>query len=265
MASYFEVTNDNNKIVIDDTYENLSFVHTSEVITVQAADERNVNGNGWQNLSDGAYGRYETYSRVYLFGEVGIIDGGKVPSYLGIRQIGATEQNYTQVSVYTVFDTVDTSKAVGFKYRIYSMIAGAQYQVVSYTDLENRVPSKEGLQIYNENRKLVFDAALGFLQVMDSQYHKRDLYSSAVETFEVYNSTLPGIDFDRVFLIPRQRPYAMTGGTIITNFRQYVPRLRKDLATGKIYVDLAMWGKTGGSRLQQYQYVFSFMVAYVQF
>ena len=266
VASYFEVVNDNNKIVIDDTYENLSFVHFSEIVTVQASDER-VGGSGlpWTAISDGSYGRYETYSRTYLFSEVGIVENGRIPSYAGIRQVGSDEQNYTIVGIQQVNDPANSSKIIGFRYRIYSMVAGARYQMVCYTDLSNRVPSKEGLQIYNADRKLVFDAALGFLQVMDSQDHRRDIYSSKVESFPVYNSTLPEIDFNRVYLIPRQRPFATTGGTIIVNYRQYVPRMRRDPTTRQIYVDLGMWGNTGGSRLQQYQYTFSFMVAYVQF
>lgn len=263
MASYFEVKNDNFNVVIDDTYENLSFVHVSDILTIQASDERSSNGIGWQNLSDGAYGRYQAYSRVYLYKDVGIIEGSKVPSYPGIRQINTNEQSYSMVAVEQV--TNESGVIVGFRYRVNSMELGAQYQMVSFTELENRTPSKEGLQIYNENRKLIFDAAYGFMQVMDSQYHKRDVFSNAVESFPVYNSTLPDLDYNRMYLIPRQRPYAMTGGTIITNFRQYVPRMRRDPVTRQLYVDLAMWGKTGGSRLQQYQYVFSFMVAYVQF
>ncbi|HHX4894659.1 TPA: hypothetical protein ACVB8O_002139 [Acinetobacter baumannii] len=269
MASYFEVKNDNFNVVIDDTYENLSFVHFSDVVTIQASDERGVDSVGWQNISDGAYGKYQAYSRYYTFEEVGIINK-KVPSYVGIRQVNAAnpnEQSYAMVAAYPGYATFNdpSTPVVGFYYRINSMELGAQYQMVSYTELENRTPSKEGLQIYNENRKLIFDAALGFLQVMDSQYHKRDVFSSAVQSFPVYNSTLPELDYNRMYLIPRQRPYAMTGGTIITNFRQYVPRMRRDPVTRQLYVDLAMWGKTGGSRLQQYQYVFSFMVAYVQF
>lgn len=270
MASYFEVKNDNFNVVIDDTYENLSFVHFSDVVTIQASDERKGStGLSWDKLSNGAYGKYQASSRYYTFEEVGIINK-QVPSYVGIRQVNAAnpnEQSYTMVAALPAYATFNdpSTPVVGFYYRINSMELGAQYQMVSYTELENRTPSKEGLQIYDENRKLIFDAALGFLQVMDSQYHKRDVFSSAVQSFPVYNSTLPELDYNRMYLIPRQRPYAMTGGTIITNFRQYVPRMRRDPVTRQLYVDLAMWGATGGSRLQQYQYVFSFMVAYVQF
>lgn len=267
--TYFEVKNDNNVVVIDDTYENLSFVHFSDVVTIQASDERAVDSVGWQNVSSGAYGKYQASSRYYTFDEVGI-SNKQVPSYVGIRQVNAAnpnEQSYTMVAALPAYATFNdpSTPVVGFYYRINSMELGAQYQMVSFTELENRIPSKEGLQIYNENRKLIFDAALGFLQVMDSQYHIRDLYSSATQSFPVYNSNLPNIDYSRMFLIARQRPYATTGGTIIINYRQYVSRLRKDAATGQIYVDLGMWGAIGGNRLQQYQRVFSFMVAYVQF
>ena len=269
MAKYFEVRNDNNIIVIDDTYSNLSFVHFSDVVTVQASDERKSGDIPWYNISDGAYGKYQSYSRTYTYDEVGLNDQS-MPSYIGIRQINSSnpnEQGYAVAQVISVYSTPDDSSTprVGFRYRIYSMELGAQYQMVSYAPLRSRVSSQEGLQIFNEGGGLVFDASYGFLQVMDSQYHKRDLFSSAVQSFPIHNSTLPDLDYNRIYLISRQLPFAKTGGTITVNTRQYVPRIRRDSVTGQLYVDLAMWGKTGGSRLQQYQYVFSFMVAYVQF
>ena len=263
--TYFEIRNDNNAIVIDDTYENPSFVHFSETVTVKIDDERRNNDISWERMSDGAYGRFESYSRVYTLSELGLVD--RVPDYVGIRRVDSIGGSFAFVSIYSVYavDGDYTSGVVGFKYKINSMDLGAQYQMVSFADLASRVPSKSGLAIYNSSNKLVFDAELGFMQVMDSQYHLRDLYSSATQSFPVHNSGLPGLDYSRMFLISRQRPYATTGGTIIINNRQYVPRLRKDAATGQIYVDLGMWGAIGGNRLQQYQRVFSFMVAYVQF
>lgn len=263
--TYFEVKNDNNVVVIDDNYENLSFIHFSDILTVQASDERKGStGLSWDRLSDGSYGKYESFSRTYMAEELGLLRG--VPSYLGIRRVDSIGGSFAFVSPYYVYAIEGdyTSEIVGFKYKVNSMDLGAQYQMVSFSDLGNRVPSTSGLAIYNSDRKLIFDAELGFMQVMDSQYHIRDLYSSATQSFPVYNSNLPDIDYSRMFLITRQRPYATTGGTIIVNYRQYVPRLRKD-ANNQIYVDLGMWGAIGGNRLQQYQRVFSFMVAYVPF
>lgn len=264
VSTYFEVKNDNNVVVIDDTYQNLSFVHFSEVVTVVASDERRYNDNiGWDRMSDGSYGKYESYSRLYTYEELGLTDA---PSYIGIRRVDSLGGGFT-MATFTSVHAIDgdyTSEIIGFKYRIYSMDLGAQYQMVCFADLNLRVPSREGMAIYNEKEELIFDAALGYMQVMDSQYHIRDLFSSATQSFPVHNSNLPDVDYNRMFLISRQRPYATTGGTIITNYRQYVPRLRKD-ANNQIYVDLGMWGAIGGNRLQQYQRVFSFMVAYVQF
>lgn len=264
--TYFEVRNDNGNVVIDDNYQNLSFVHFSEIITVQASEERNYQGPdgtwySWTQRSDGAYGRYESYSRVYTLEE---LDLTAAPSYMGIRRVDSIGGGFTIPAVIRVYSPTDSTQLIGFRYRIYSMEAGAQYQLVSFAPLSARIPSREGLAIYNSNGQLVFDAALGYMQVMDSQYRIRDLYSGATESFPVHNSGLPDLDFSRMFLITRLHPYATTGGTIIINHRQYVPRLRKD-AEGRVYVDLGMWGKTGGSRLQQYQRVFNFMVAYVHF
>ena len=252
--TYFQLVNDNNVVVIDDTYQNLSFVHTSDHITVQPGEERTRNGLEWWQLSDGSYGKYETYSRVYTFAELGL---SVIPSYIGIRRVDSISGGYTIVAAIAVDN-------IGFIYRIYSMDVYATYQIVAYAYPQHLSRSSEGLQIFNANGGLVFDAARGFMQVMDSQYHLRDLYSDYTQSFWVYNSNLPDVDFGRMYLISSQRPYATTGGTIIINSRQYVPKLRKD-GSNQIYVDLGMWGNIGGSILQQYQPVFSFMVAYVPF
>lgn len=262
--TYFEIRNDNNVVVIDDTYQNLSFVHTSDIVTVVASDERRYNANiGWDRMSDGSYGKYESLSRLYTYEELGLTNA---PSYVGIRRVDSIGGGFT-LATFTSINAIEgdyTTEIIGFKYRVYSMELGAQYQLVCFADLKDRVHSREGMAIYNEKGELIFDAALGYMQVMDSQYHVRDLFSSATQSFPVYNSNLPGVDYSRMFLISRQRPNATTGGTITVNYRQYVPRLRKD-ASNQIYVDLGMWGAMGGKRLQQYQKVFSFMVAYVQF
>lgn len=260
--SYLRIENDNGVVVIDDTYSNPCFVHRSELITVQASDERKSGSVGWANMSDGMYGKYETYSRVYTLEELGLKSA--YLAYIGIRRVDAMGGGATIVSSSAVYSDSNSTQLIGIRYRIYSMDVGAVYQIASFSSLDNVVLSKEGLQIFNANSEIVFDAARGYMQVMDSQYHIRDLFSSATQTFEVYNSHLPDVDYSKMFLISRQRPQATTGGTIITNYRQYVPRLRKD-ANNKIYVDLVMWGKTGGNRLQQYQRVFSFMVAHVHF
>jgi len=260
--TYFEVRNDNNVVVIDDNYQNLCFVHTSEIVTVQASDEKSSNGYDWTILSDGSYGRYESFSRVYTFEELGLVRFG--PSFVGIRRVDSIDGGFTILAAVAVMDSSTPPQQIGFKYRINSMEVGAQYQMVGFAYLQYMKPSTEGLQIYNAKQELVFDAARGYMQVMDSQYHLRDLYSSATQSFSVYNSNLPDVDYSKMFLISRQRPMATTGGTIITNNRQYVPRLRKD-GSNQIYVDLGMWGAIGGNRLQQYQRVFSFMVAHVHF
>ena len=260
--TYFEIRNDNNVVVIDDNYQNLCFVHKSEIVTVKASDEKYSGNLGWQNLSDGSYGRYESFSRIYTFEELGLVRFG--PSFVGIRRVDSIDGGFTMLATIAVMDSSTPPKQIGFKYRINSMEVGAQYQMVGFTYLSYMTPSKEGLQIYNAKQELVFDAARGYMQVMDSQYHLRDLYSSATQSFSVYNSNLPDVDYSKMFLISRQRPMATTGGTIRINNRQYVPRLRKDLSN-KIYVDLGMWGAIGGNRLQQYQNVFSFMVAHVHF
>ncbi len=261
--TYFEIKNDNNVVVIDDTYQNLSFVHFSEIVTVKAEDERRYNNISWDRIDDGANGKYESFSRTYTYKELGLT---YAPSYIGIRRVDSNGGGFAIASYYSVhaIDGDYTSEIIGFKYRIYSMDLGAKYQMVCFAELRDRVPSRSGLAIYNEKRELIFDAELGYMQVMDSQYHIRDLFSSATQSFPVHNSSLPGVDYSRMFLISRQRPNATTGGTIIINKRQYVPRLRKN-TNNQIYVDLGMWGAIGGSRLQQYQRVFSFMVAYVQF
>lgn len=257
VASYFFIKNANQQIVIDDQYLNPTFVHRSEIITVVAADER----PNWSILNDGSYGKYESFSRNYLFSEVGMKEKDANISFAGIRRVDSEAGSYAWLDTMLIYDS--NYDVIGFRYRIRSMELGAQYQVASFASLKNRIPSKEGLIIYNEKGETVFDAALGYLQVMDSQYHIRDIYSSKVQNFLVFNSDLPDLDFSKMFLITRQRPFAKTGGTIIINYRQYVTRLRK--ATNGVYVDLGMWGKTGGSRLQQYQSAFSFMVAYVHF
>ena len=238
-------------------------MHFSEIVTVKAEDERRYNNISWDRIDDGANGRFETFSRTYTYEELGLT---YAPSYIGIRRVDSIGGGFSIATYYSVhaIDGDYTSEIIGFKYRIYSMDLGAQYQMVCFAELRDRVLSTSGLAIYNSKRELVFDAELGFMQVMDSQYHIRDLFSSATQSFPVHNSSLPGVDYSRMFLISRQRPNATTGGTIIINKRQYVPRLRKD-ANNQIYVDLGMWGAIGGSRLQQYQRVFSFMVAYVQF
>lgn len=261
--TYLEIKNDNNVVVIDDTYQNLSFVHFSEIVTVKAEDERRNNHISWDRISDGSNGKYESYSRLYTYEELGLT---YAPSYIGIRRVDSVGGGFAIASYLSVhaIEGDYTSKIIGFKYRIYSMDLGAKYQMVCFAELRDRVPSREGMAIYNSKRELIFDAALGYMQVMDSQYHIRDIFSNATQSFPVHNSNLPGVDYSRMFLISRQRPYATTGGTIIINYRQYVPRLRKD-TNNQIYVDLGMWGAIGGSRLQQYQRVFSFMVAYVQF
>ena len=259
--TYFQVVNDNNVVVIDDTYQNLSFVHTSELVTVQASDERTISGYAWWQIDDGSNGKYESYSRVYTFAELGL---SSIPSFIGIRRVDSSDGGFSIVAAIAEKDPADSTKNIGFKYRIYSMDVGATYQIVAFSYLSQLIPSSEGLHIYNANGGLVFDAARGFMQVMDSQYHLRDLYSDYTQSFWVYNSNLPDVDFGRMYLISRQRPYATTGGTIIINSRQYVPKLRKD-GSNQIYVDLGMWGHIGGSILQQYQPVFSFMVAYVPF
>lgn len=263
--SYFFIKNANQEIVIDDQYQNPSFVHYSEIVTVVESDERRYNDNiGWDRMSDGSYGKYESYSRTYTYAELGLTG---YPSYLGIRRVDAVGGGFTMLT-YTSVHAIDgdyTSEIIGFKYRIYSMELGAKYQMVCFANLSQRIPSRSGLAIYNEKRELIFDAELGYMQVMDSQYHLRDLFSSSMQSFPVHNSNLPDVDYSNMYLIVRQRPYATTGGTITINYRQYVSRLRKDAATGQIYVDLGMWGKTGGKRLQQYQSAFSFMVAYIHF
>lgn len=263
--TYFEVKNANNVVVIDDNYKNPSFVHYSEIVTVQASDERKGStGLSWDKLSDGSYGKYESYSRYYSLEE---LDLTYIPSYVGIRRVDSIGGGFTMADLDYQYAAGQTglSNVIGFRYLVRSMDLGAQYQMVCFANLEDRVPSKSGLVIYNADKELVFDAELGFLQVMDSQYHLRDLFSSSMQSFPVHNSNLPDVDYSNMYLIARQRPYATTGGTIIINYRQYVSRLRKDAATGQIYVDLGMWGAIGGNRLQQYQHVFSFMVAYVQF
>ena len=263
--TYFEIRNDNNKVVIDDNYINHCFVHFSDVITVNPEDERRSGNISWQNISSGSLGKYQTFSRVYTLDELGLVRAS--PSYLGVRRVDSQEGGYTMVYVQSIYrvEGDSSSGVVAFRYVINSMDVGAQYQIVSFTAFANLRPSTAGLVLYNAEGKVVFDAELGYMQVMDSQYHLRDLYSSATQSFPVYNSHLPDLDFSRMFVIALQRPYATTGGTIIINHRQYVPRLRKDTSTGQIYVDLGMWGATGGTRLQQYQRVFSFLVAYVQF
>lgn len=262
--TYFEIRNDNNKVVIDDTYVNQCFVHFSDIITVNPEDEYRSGSVSWNNISSGSLGKYWSYSRVYTLEELGLLTAP--PRHIGVRRVDSQQGSYTMVAVELIFrvEGDSTSGVVAFRYRIHSMDVGAQYQIVSFTHFENLKPSTAGLVLYNADGKVVFDAELGYMQVMDSQYHLRDLYSSATQSFPVYNSHLPDLDFSRMFVIALQRPYATTGGTIIINHRQYVPRLRKD-TTGQIYVDLGMWGATGGTRLQQYQRVFSFLVAYVHF
>lgn len=254
--SYFFVKNDNEQIVIDDNYENLTFVHFSDIFTITASNEV----ANYSSISDGSYGKYNYFSETYLFEDLGLVYA--TPNYVGIRRVDSDIGSFAWAAALSVMNE-DKTKKIGFKYRIYSMDLGAQYQLVSFTPLDNRIESKEGLVLKNASGKRVFDAAYGFMQVMDSQYHLRDLYSNTVQSFPVANSGLANVDYSRMFLIARQRPYATTGGTIVVNHRQYVPRLRKE--NGGIFVDLGMWGKTGGSRLQQYQKVFSFMVAYVHF
>ena len=262
--TYFEIRNDNNKVVIDDNYMNHCFVHFSEIITVMPGDEYRSGSVTWNNISSGSLAKYWSYSRVYTLEELGLASVS--PIYVGVRRVDSQAGGYTMVAVQTIFriEGDQSSGVVAFRYRIHSMDVGAQYQIVSFTSFANLTPSTSGLVLYNAQGNVVFDAELGYMQVMDSQYHMRDLYSSATQSFPVYNSHLPDLDFSRMFLIALQRPYATTGGTIIINHRQYVPRLRKD-TTGQIYVDLGMWGATGGTRLQQYQRVFSFLVAYVHF
>lgn len=263
--TYFEIKNANNVVVIDDNYKNPSFVHYSEIVTVRAEDEKkSSSGLDWTRISDGSNGKYESYSRYYSLEELGLT---YIPTYMGIRRVDSIGGGFTMLRIeyqYLLPDNYLSDNIIGFRYKINSMDLGAQYQMVCFANLESRVLSKSGLVIYNADREVVFDAELGFMQVMDSQYHLRDLFSGATQSFPVHNSNLPDVDYSNMYLIARQRPYATTGGTIIVNYRQYVPRLRKD-ANNQIYVDLGMWGATGGNRLQQYQRVFSFMVAYVQF
>lgn len=253
--TYLELRNGNNTVIIDDKYSNLSFVHITESITVKASDEISSGSVPWYNISSGSFGRYKTYSRFYSFKELDVKPGSRL-SYIGFNSLDGYS---AQISV-----SYETENGVeGVRYVVRSLVAGASYTIVSYALLSSRVPSTDGFLVYNSQGTLVYDAELGYLQVLDSIYYVHpNLYSMETTVLPVMNSHLP-LEASKLFLIQWQTPRATTGGTIVSTDRRYVGSLVK--TSNSYSVNMVVWGKQGNGRLQNYNHVAHFLIAYVNF
>lgn len=251
--------NDNNKVIIDDNYENLTFVHRVGGIKIEPKHEV----PNWSTSSSGSGGKYK-YNTEYFYPEdVGMIPE-KLPTLAGIRYLNSkTKPSYCLISIYSA---TDENGRRCFYYSINTMELGAEYEVVSFAYLRDRLPSNSGLIIHNSEGKLVFNAELGYMQVLDHQQHWKDVHNTSTSYYTVDNPWSDSIDFGDMYIIPLQTPFITIGGTIVINYRRYVPAFYQESDGKTIKVSLGYWGSGGGgARVQNYQNYFSFSMVYVPF
>lgn len=262
--TYFQIINDNNVVVIDDTYKNPTFV-LKGVVNKDTATPKEVASNGvsWQNVNGGTTGKIAYYSETYKYADFGLTT---MPDILGVRCTSAPDAPpfWSAARAYVVSEDSVDGTADSFRVQINVIDEGHTFAFAIWTT-EPRKESGMGMALYNAQGEMVFDATYGFLQVVDCRYEKYDVFSSKTKSYEIENSDLAEVDPERLYLIMGNTPLATTGGTIVIKMRRYVPRLRYDKATGKSFVDIAMWGELGGSIVQQYAHTLSYRVAYLQF
>lgn len=254
---YFYIENENNKVIIDDTYKNFSFLF-KEVIY---ASKGPVIGGV---IMVGRSLPYSNLSEIVHTDEEFDIDSSNPDEYTSIlvfrRSING---NPSRAGVADVFDS-DKQK-IGFRGAVYSSVSNDPIEIAAYY-LGTRKPSDLGLVLWNENGEVVFDALKGFLQVVDTLNVIVDVSKSGIQSFEL-NIQASSVDFDKLFICDlNMAPFMVRGGTIVIDYRSYYSKLSRNETTGKVYLDLVMYGDGGnGGTIHNYSNVYSALIAYVPY
>lgn len=252
MDNHFYVKNANNEIIINDSYQNFSFLGKF-VIKTSTIDDRNFVGGS------SALAKYTGEIFLEIKTSFPDIEVDEYPN-LDKKVIvfnNTHQEHLRRVDVYPVYD--DNGHLTHLRILAGSEIHNDHIDILIYT-FAKRTPSKLGLLIYNKQGEIVFDALKGFLQVTCGFHYRINMYGSSVK-FELpnYANNLP-VENMYVSLL-NGYPILEIGGSISSNIRIAYPQIIKE--NGKVYI-LAniVGGGTNGYGVIRHIPFFSGLIAY---
>lgn len=258
MASYLNIINDNQKLIISDTLNIMQPVRSIKG-TINSFTANPVSSTyGVRPLAPytGVASEYSTSTFV-----------NSDSAFLAYRIIGDVGNlPYSRVFI-SENDPVNNRFKLGSHSRVNTPFE-AQVVNISYGALQNPLENS-GLVAYNEQEQLVFDASLGTVHHLGSINVKLNVSSDGDKSYLVKDLTGLNLDPARIFMATRSIPMVsfveFRGGNsqYRSGWRTWIPRYR--VTGNNLYFDLQRWLALDytGSLDQVYQPIFAASLYYL--
>lgn len=249
VASYLQIKNANQNVIIDDTYKNATFVGKAKRVGGETSNPfKNVSVNPNPNEN---YVPWDYRKSIYIEGSA--------------YDLGFTESVLSNDPLLLLFVRCNTSdafyctpltceKQASGLWRIgtfaYSNVANLTIEITVYT-YSQRIDSKYGKIAYNANGEKVFDAARGVLTNVGLLYGTVDLSQQIAQT---YLLTMPiDIDVSNLFIsmrssFPLRSSYSINSGGVTFTSSRFFPVMTR-VASNQLKVELVRNNNGGGSNV----------------
>ena len=258
MASYLNIINDNQKLIISDTLNIMQPVRSIKgtIDTFTANPVSSTYGVRPLAPYSGVSSQYSTSTFV-----------GSDAAFMAYRIIGDVGNlPYSRVFV-KESDTANNSFKLGSHSRATTPFE-TQVVNLSYGALHNPLENS-GMVAYNEQERLIFDASLGTVHHLGSINVKLNVGSDGDKSYLVKDLTGLNLDPARIFIAIRSVPmvsfveFRSGGSQYRSGWRTWIPRYR--VTGNNLYLDLQLWNALNytGSFDQVYQPIFAASLYYL--
>lgn len=250
MAKYFEITNDNGRLLVDDESSVIQVLASTKTDSISAYMTNSIDSTeGYKPLAPYTAGR-------------GYPIVGNNKSVYG--HIDALDKNNTDLKTfaYRVDGDISNPPYVHGTYSSYSVGTETPMVSLNFHTLANKafnvqavwltvLPQKKKLKdsalvVYDENGGITFDSALGYVHHIATKSAKFNIQSQTASfTVKVADITGLGLDTSKLFLsmrsgVPAVAQWESRGSNQYrVGYRSFIPRLR--VTNNIIYVDFGIW------------------------
>lgn len=247
MANYFQVTNANGNLLIDDESNVMQILGITKKMNITTSAVNTFNTlDGWKAISKyyASFLIYATDETNDVYGNKKGLKVGAVNTLYAFRIFGdISNPPYCQIAGGKYGDDVSRAMTIS-AYGLVDSSFQAQVAWISLDPYDEPTPNTP-LVVYGADGKITFDAALGYvhhLATVNTRFNVQGQSSNF--TIKVMDLSGLGLDYSKLFFsmpisVPRVSQWQGSGNAFRVGYRSFIPRLR--VTDNILYVDFGIF------------------------